>query len=177
MPDACPSQIALPFAGGDERAYSDSRPDGRLSRLARCLSRWRERQRVRSALALADAPTLVLDLHGADGQHRPVLAEKPNRVIIAADSVAGLVALPDGAVDCIVCLRFMDGMGGRGNHLDLLHELKRVTRDTLIVSLGDDAGSQVLREFDAAGFSRLGQLDFLPFNSMRRIFVLRKLEL
>lgn len=189
MPDTSPSQIALPFAGADERAFPDSRPHGRLSRFARRLLHWRERQLVRNALALADAPTLVLDLHGVDGQHRPqyrpqylpqyrpVLAEKPNRVIIAADSAAGLVALPDGAVDCIVCLRFMDGMGGSGNRLDLLHELKRVTRDTLIVSPGDDAGGRALRAFEAAGFSLLGQLDFMPFYSVRRLLVLRKFEL
>jgi len=174
MPDTSPSQITLPFAGADERAFSAPRPHGRLSRLARGLSRWRERQLVRSALALADEPTLVLDLHDADGQYRPVLAERPNRVIVAADSAAGLVALPDGAVDSVVCLRCMDGMGGSGNRLALLHELNRVTRDTAIVSSRGDADC---REFAAAGFRILGQLDFLPFNSTRRIFVLRKFEL
>jgi hypothetical protein len=174
MPDTSPSQIVLPFAGADERAFSAPRPHGRLSRLARGLSHWRERQLVRNALALADAPTLVLDLHAADGQYRPVLAEKPNRVIVAADSAAGLVALPDGAVDCVVCLRCMDGMGGNGHRLALLHELNRVTRDTAIVSSGGDAGG---REFAAAGFRLLGQFDFLPLYSARRLFVLRKFEL
>ena len=106
-----------------------------------------------------------------------VLAEKPNRVIVAADGAAGLVALPDGAVDCVVCLRCMDGMGGSGNRLALLHELKRVTRDTAIVSLGDDAGGQAGLEFAAAGFRILGHFDFLPLHSPRRIFVLRKFEL
>lgn len=177
MPDTSPSQITLPFAGADERAFSDTRPHGRLSRIARGLSHWRKRQLIRSALALADEPTLVLDLHDADGRYRPVLAERANRVIIAADSAAGLVALPDGAFDCVVCLRCMDGMGGSGNRLDLLHELKRVTRDTLIVSLRDDAGSHVRQDFAAAGFGILGQLDFMPFNPTQRIFVLRKFEL
>jgi hypothetical protein len=174
MPDTSPSQIALPFAGADERAFSAPRPHARLSRLARGLSRWRERQLVRRALALADAPTLVLDLYAADGPYRTVLAEKPNRVIVAADSAAGLVALPDGAVDCVVCLRCMDGMGGSGNRLDLLHELNRVTRDTAIVSSGGDAGC---REFAAAGFRILGHFDFLPLHSPRRMYVLRKFEL
>jgi hypothetical protein len=174
MPDTSPSQIALPFAGRGDRAFPDPRPHGRLSRLARGLSHWRERQLVRRALALADEPTLVLDLHAADGQYRPVLAEKPNRVIVAADSAAGLVALPDGAVDCVVCLRCMDGMGGNGHRLALLHELNRVTRDTAIVSSGGDAGG---RDFAAAGFRLLGQHDFLPLYSARRLFVLRKFEL
>ena len=174
MPDTSPSQVTLPFAGADERAFSAPRPHGRLSRLARRLSRWRERQLVRSALALADEPTLVLDLHAADGQYRPVLAERPNRVIIAADSAAGLVALPDGAVDCVVCLRCMDGMGGNGHRLALLHELNRVTRDTAIVSSGGDAGC---RDFAAAGFRILGHFDFLPLCSPRRMYVLRKFEL
>lgn len=178
MPDTSPSQITLPFAGADEHAFSAPRPHARLSRLGRGLAHWRERQLVRSALALADEPTLVLalvlDLHAADGQYRPVLAERPNRVIIAADSAAGLVALPDGAVDCIVCLRCMDGMGGNGHRLALLHELNRVTRDTAIVSSRSDAGC---RDFAAAGFRILGHFDFLPLCSPRRIFVLRKFEL
>ena len=154
MPDTSPSQISLPFAGADKRAFSAPRPHARLSRLARSLSRWRERQLVRRALALADAPTLVLDLHAADGQYRPVLAEKPNRVIVTAGSA--------------------DGMGGGGHRLALLHELKRVTRDTAIVSSGGDAGG---RDFAAAGFRILGQLDFLPLCSPRRLYVLRKFEL
>ena len=174
MPDTSPSQIALPFAGADERAFSAPRPQERLSRLARGLSRWRERQLVRRALALADEPTLVLDLHAVDGPYRPVLAEKPNRVILAADSAAGLVALSDGAVDCVVCLRCLDGMGGSGHRLDLLHELNRVTRDTAIVSSRGDTGCH---EFSAAGFRLLGNFDFLPLHSPRRLFVLRKFEL
>lgn len=177
MPDTSPSPIALPFAGRDDRAFPDTRPRGRLSRLARGLSHWRERQLIRSALALADEPTLVLDLHGADGQYRPVLAEKPNRVIIAANSAAGLIALPDGAVDCVVCMRPLDGMGGSGNHLDLLHELSRVTRDTVILSLKNDDGGQVRQAFAAAGFRVLGHFNFLPLDSMRRIVALRTFEL
>ena len=39
----------VPFAGGDERAYSDSRPDGRLSRLARCQCQARMSQPACSA--------------------------------------------------------------------------------------------------------------------------------
>jgi len=171
MPDTSPSQITLPFAGSDERAFSAPRPHARLSRLARGLAHWHEKQLVRRALALADEPTLVLDLHAADGPYRTVLAEKPNRVILAADSAAGLVALPDGAVDCVVCLRCM---GGGGHRLDLLHELKRVTRDTAIVSSAGNAGG---REFAAAGFRSLGHFDFLPLHSPRRLFVLRKFEL
>ena len=173
MPDTSPSQISLPFAGADKRAFSAPRPHARLSRLARGLWHWRERQLVRRALALADEPTLVLDLHAADGPYRTVLAEKPNRVILAADSAAGLVTLPDGAVDCVVCLRCLDGMGG-GHRLALLHELNRVTRDTAIVSSRGDAGG---REFAAAGFRSLGNFDFLPLRSPRRLFVLRKFEL
>ncbi len=173
MPDTSPSQIILPFAGADERAFSAPRPHARLSRLARGLWHWRERQLVRRALALADEPTLVLDLHAAGGQYRPVLAERPNRVILAADSAAGLIALPDGAVDCVVCLRCLDGMGG-GHRLALLHELKRVTRDTAIVSSRGDTGCH---EFSAAGFRILGNFDFLPLHSPRRLFVLRKFEL
>jgi hypothetical protein len=68
----------------------------------------------------------------------------------------------------------MDGMGGSGHRLALLHELKRVTRDTTIVSSGGDADG---REFSAAGFRILGHFDFLPLRSPRRLFVLRKFEL
>ena len=85
---------------------------------------------------------------------------------------ARLHALIDDMGDAIV--KPLDGMGGSGHRLALLHELNRVTRDTAIVSSRGDAGG---REFAAAGFRILGQLDFLPFNSTRRLYVLRKFEL
>lgn len=54
--------------------------------LARRLSHQRDEQLARRALALAGEPGLVLDLPSGAGRFWPLLAEKPNRVIIGADN-------------------------------------------------------------------------------------------
>ena len=54
--------------------------------LARRLSHKRDEQLARGALAMAGEPGLVLDLPCGAGRFWPLLAEKPNRVIIGADN-------------------------------------------------------------------------------------------
>src|SRR3982751_6846643 len=58
--------------------------------LARRLSHKRDEQLARGALAMAGEPGLVLDLPCGAGRFWPLLAEKPNRVIIGADNSASI---------------------------------------------------------------------------------------
>lgn len=165
------------------------------------LSRWREAQLIRRALKLAGTPSLVLDL-SPEASFWPLLAEHDNRVILAAgpsleqlDAVlarqpAALAArvrglqgsaeslpLPDNAVDCILGMGLLP-YGAQAPELrTLLGELRRVTRDTLILSLPADRfalGSTIERELILAGFDIVGRYGFLPCYSTLWIYVLRK---
>lgn len=133
------------------------------SRLARRLSRWRDEQLARKALALAGAPTLVLDLPCGAGRFWPLLAEHPSRVIIGADDSAALldvaraayppslidrvrtlrtsasdICLPDRSVDCIFSMRLAQRLSDTTQRLAILREFHRVARDTVILSLPVD---------------------------------------
>jgi ubiquinone/menaquinone biosynthesis C-methylase UbiE len=130
---------------------------------ARRLSHWRDEQLARKALVLAGDPTVVLDLPCGAGRFWPLLAEKANRVIIAADNsedmlqTARALQLPDvvkrvrtlqtsafaidmadNAVDSIFCMSFLHHMGDAEHRLSLLKQLSRVTRETVIISLWVD---------------------------------------
>ena len=59
--------------------------------LARRLSHLRDEQLARKALSVAGEPGLVLDLPCGAGRFWPLLAEKPNRVIIGADNSADMI--------------------------------------------------------------------------------------
>ena len=60
--------------------------------LGRRLSHLRDEQLARKALALVGEPGLVLDLPCGAGRFWPLLAEKPNRVIIGAHVLCSLCA-------------------------------------------------------------------------------------
>lgn len=131
--------------------------------LSRRLSQRRDEQLGRKALSRAGDPGLILDLPCGSGRFWPMLGEKPNRVIIAADgSVASIEAacalqpadvaarirplqttafaidLPDNAVDSIFSMRMLHRIGDGAQRLKMLKEFHRVTRETLIVSLWID---------------------------------------
>ena len=131
--------------------------------LSRRLSHKRDEQLARRALALAGEPGLVLDLPCGAGRFWPLLAQKPNRVIIGADNSAAMlevakqaqpaevvkrvqplqtsafdIALPDNAVDSIFCMRLLHHIGESAHRLALLREFQRVTRDSVIISLWVD---------------------------------------
>lgn len=131
--------------------------------LARTLSHRRDEQLARRALALAGEPGLVMDLPCGAGRFWPLLAEKPNRVIIGADNSADMVAMacksqspevvqrvrplqtsafaidmPDNAVDSIFCMRLLHHVGEPQHRATLLKEFHRVTRDSVIISLWVD---------------------------------------
>ena len=131
--------------------------------LGRRLSHWRDEQVGRKALALAGDPGLVLDLPCGAGHFWPMLAEKPNRVIIGADNSESMIktalrgqpaevvkrvqplhtsafdiALPDNSVDSIFCMRLLHHIGEAEHRRVILREFERVTRDSVIVSLWVD---------------------------------------
>ena len=131
--------------------------------LARRLSDWRDQQLARQALQIAGNPGVVLDLPCGAGRFWSLLAEQPERVILAADNSphmlevarrcqpeelvsrvkmfqtsAFAIDLDDGAVDCVFSMRLLHHIAEPEHRLAMLREFHRVTRDTLIVSLWVD---------------------------------------
>ncbi|MBP8029869.1 MAG: class I SAM-dependent methyltransferase [Pseudomonadales bacterium] len=114
------------------------------------------------------------------------------------------INLPDQSVDSIFCMRLIHHVGDPAHRAKMLREFHRVTRDTVIISLWVDGNykawrrqkleakraarrketgyqnrfvlpaGQVESEFEQAGFSVVGSLDFIPFYAMWRVYVLRK---
>ena len=121
----------------------------------------------RVILAAADSPALL----DARLQRHPLPLRERIRVLQAS---AFAVSLPDGAVDCVFCLRPLDGNSRR---TAFLRELHRVTRDTVILAIRAENFGSFQRDFTAAGFRLLGRSDFLPLFSSGQIAVLRKIEL
>lgn len=154
-PRPCGSEPAAPCPAGPRTGFG-----GRLSR-------WREEQLARRALKQAGDPNLILDLPCGAGRFWPLLAEHPNRVILAADHSADMLAaalasqpaevaarvkafqtsafaidLHDNAVDSIFCMRLLRRIADPEQRLAMLREFHRVTRDTLIVALFVDGNYQ-----------------------------------
>ena len=138
--------------------------------LARRMSHKRDEQLARRALALAGEPGLVLDLPCGAGRFWPLLAEKPNRVIIGADNSEAMIAtacaaqppevvarvrplqtsafaidLPDNAVDSIFCMRLFHHIGEAAHRKTILSEFQRVSRDSVILSLWVDGNFKAWR--------------------------------
>jgi SAM-dependent methyltransferase len=131
--------------------------------LSRRLSHKRDEQLARGALAMAGEPGLVLDLPCGAGRFWPLLAEKPNRVIIGADNSESMlkvamasqpadvvkrvrplqtsafdIDLPDNSVDSIFCMRLLHHIGDPAHRVAILREFQRVTRDSVVLSLWVD---------------------------------------
>ncbi|MFJ3075728.1 MULTISPECIES: class I SAM-dependent methyltransferase [Pseudomonas] len=138
--------------------------------LARRLSHSRDEQLARRALALAGEPGLVLDLPCGAGRFWPLLAEKPNRVIIGADNSEAMIEtacaaqppevvarvrplqtsafaidLPDNSVDSIFCMRLFHHIGEAAHRKTILSEFQRVSRDSVILSLWVDGNFKAWR--------------------------------
>ena len=148
---------------GHSEQYLERHQEGWGRRLSRRLSLWRDEQVARHALSLADDPGLVLDLPCGAGRFWPVLAEEPNRMILAAATSADMLAaarasqsadvvarvesfvtsasaidLGANAVDCIFCIRLLHHIQSAESRRVILREFHRVTRDTVILSLWVD---------------------------------------
>lgn len=110
------------------------------------------------------------------------------------------IDLPPAAVDCVFCMRLLHHVAEPAHRLAMLREFRRVTGDSLIVSLWVDGNYKVWKrrrlerkrsaqdnrnrfvipravieaEFAEAGFRVQGHYDFLPGYAMWRVYVLRK---
>jgi len=127
------------------------------------LSTWRELAIARKALALAGDPRVVLDLPCGAGRFWPLLAEKPDRRIFAADCSEEMLqvarqmqppelvervesfqcsafetGLEDGSVDSIFCMRLLHHIPEFSHRVAMLREFHRVTRATVCISLWVD---------------------------------------
>lgn len=140
------------------------------SGLSRRLSNWRDMQMARKALELAGEPGLVLDLPCGAGRFWPLLAEKQNRAIMAADNSESMLrtaakgqpmdivqrielrqmsafdtGLSDNGVDSIFCMRLLHHIGDAEHRRAILAEFHRVTRETVIISLWVDGNFKAWR--------------------------------
>lgn len=157
------SPIELEFSRKYDRDHAQEYLHKHRDGLARRLSHWRDVQVARRALKLADEPNLVLDLPCGAGRFWPLLCERPNRVILAADNSADMLAtareaqapavvarvnsfqtsafaidLGANTVDCVFCIRLLHHIESSAHRLAILREFHRVSRDTVIVSLWVD---------------------------------------
>ncbi|MDX1374719.1 MAG: class I SAM-dependent methyltransferase [Burkholderiales bacterium] len=227
MSEKPPVELAFSqkYDDAHSRRYLAKHRDG----LARRLSNWRDQRMARNALRAAGDPLVVLDLPCGAGRFWQMLAEKPGREILAADnspsmievatrsqppavvarvrafqSSAFAIDLPDESVDCVFCMRLMHHVADPRHRLALLREFRRVTRQTLIVSLWVDGNLQawrrrrlearrarqgrtarnanrfvveratIEREFAQAGFRIVAREDLLRAYSMWRVYTLKK---
>ncbi|WAJ35567.1 class I SAM-dependent methyltransferase [Pseudomonas sp. GOM7] len=158
-----PSPIELEFSRKYDLDHAQQYLHKHQDGLARRLSHWRDIQVARRALKLAEQPNLVLDLPCGAGRFWPMLCEQQNRVILAADNSADMLAtaraaqarevvarvnsfrtsafaidLGANAVDCIFCIRLLHHIESSEHRLAILREFHRVSRDSVIVSLWVD---------------------------------------
>lgn len=138
--------------------------------LGRRISDWREKRMAHRALKLAGDPKSVLDLPCGARRFWALLAEDPNRELLAADYSEGMlqaalkfqpqelsrrfrlfqtsafdIDLADEAVDNIFCMRLLHHIEKAGDRLRILQEFHRVTRDTVCISLWVDGNYQARR--------------------------------
>ncbi|MDF9616517.1 class I SAM-dependent methyltransferase [Pseudomonas entomophila] len=164
------SPIKLEFSDKYDRDHAQEYFRKHQAGLARRLSHQRDEQLARRALTLAGEPGLVLDLPCGAGRFWPLLAEKPNRVIIGADNSAAMIEtacaaqppevvarvrplqtsafaidLPDNSVDSIFCMRLFHHIGDPVHRQTILSEFQRVSRDSVILSLWVDGNFKAWR--------------------------------
>ena len=162
--------VDLEFSRKYDRKHAEAYYRKHREGIARRWSHSREEQVARQALLLAGQPRLVLDLPCGAGRFWPLLLEKQDRQVIAADYSAGMlevaqgsqpgfmdqrvcclqtsafsIDLPDAAVDSIFCMRLVHHVGKAEDRMVLLNEFHRVCRDTVIISLWVDGNYKAWR--------------------------------
>jgi SAM-dependent methyltransferase len=130
-----------------------------------------EHRMAERALALAGNPASVLDLPCGTGRFWSMLAEDPKRELLAADYSAcharsrekgarpgrgqgasvccnarpSRSRLPNNSVDCIFSIRLMHHIGESANRIAMLKEFRRVSRDSVVLSLWVDGNYKAWR--------------------------------
>jgi ubiquinone/menaquinone biosynthesis C-methylase UbiE len=190
----------------------------------RRLSNFWEQHRAQTALTIAGDPKSVLDLPCGTGRFWESLARMPDRFLVAADYSQDMINtalssrpihiaerfhvfrtsafdidLPDAMVDCVFSMRLLHHIKDREARSKILSEFRRVSRDTVCVSLWVDGNvhaiarhiktrhrdtrdytryvfspEEIEREFSQSGFDIRGHVDFVPAVSMWRTYVLKR---
>lgn len=165
-----PAPIELEFSRKYDRQHAQQYFHKHRAGLMRRLSDWREQQIARAALALAGDPASVLDLPCGAGRFWPMLAERAERRILAADNSADMIVvaratqapeivarvetfqtsafaieLADGAVDCVFSMRLLHHVAEPAHRLAMLREFHRVSRQTVVLSLWVDGNFKAWR--------------------------------
>jgi len=134
------------------------------------LSNWRELSIARKALNSVGVSRNILDLPCGAGRFWPILTEKKDRNIIAADSSIDMlkvasnhcsqtmqsqiellhtsaynINLASNSVDTIFCMRLIHHIGDLENRRKILQEFHRVTRQNVILSLWVDGNIKARR--------------------------------
>ncbi|MBM4181497.1 MAG: class I SAM-dependent methyltransferase [Betaproteobacteria bacterium] len=155
--------IELEFSRKYDHAHSARYYRKHRDGLARRLSHAWDTRLARKALVLAGNPGRVLDLPCGAGRFWPLLAEREDREILAADNSSDMIGialaqqpahivsrvrtfrtsafaieLPDRSVDSIFCMRLLHHVRDSAHRLAMLREFHRVTEDSVIVSLWVD---------------------------------------
>lgn len=195
----------------------------------RRLSTWREVGMARKALVMAGRPKSVLDLPCGTGRFWEMLAEEKGRKIYVADNSQAMIdtgmefrpkavteriektfqcsafdtGLPDNFVECVFSIRLMHHIEHSGDRVQMLKEFRRISSDTVIVSLWVDGNyrahthaknelkkervrgknfardrfvfkrEDIERDFREAGLEIVGHVDFLKYWEKWRAYVLR----
>ncbi len=110
------------------------------------------------------------------------------------------LSVDDDFVESVLCIRLIHHMGDEHDRLKLLKELRRVTSSTIIISLWVDGNFEAIKrkkkeakkkyeryqnrflisvkkiedEFNQSGLKVEHRIDFIPYYSMWRTYVLRK---
>ena len=171
MENSCsPEAVHLEFSDKYDHDHAQHYFKKHREGLSHQLTTWRELGIARRALALAGDPQVVLDLPCGAGRFWPLLAEKPQRRILAADNSEEMIrvaremqppelvervecfqcsafetGLDDNSVDNILCMRLLHHILDPSHRLQMLREFHRVTRETVCVSLWVDGNHKAHR--------------------------------
>lgn len=207
--------------------YPETRADGYRQHHAKDLrtrlTTWRERDILKRAMLAAGPRNTILDLPCGTGRFWPVFESLGVSRLIAADVSAGMLSVAGQAppriadfsirqldllnleleadsVDLVSCMRFIHHLSFEEDRMQVLTNLRRVTRSHVVLSLWTDGNlqswrrgqrpldthrgygrricrpaSEIETEFSRAGFVIEGHWDVWPRLAMWRFYLLNKL--
>jgi ubiquinone/menaquinone biosynthesis C-methylase UbiE len=162
--------VSLEFSDKYDRVHAHRYFEKHQSTWSRRLSHWRENQICRKALQIAGEPDSVLDLPCGAGRFWPLLVERQERRVLAADNSPDMIAiarehqaadvsrrvdafqtsafaidLPDNAVETVFSIRLLHHVEQSEHRLAILREFARVARSSVILSLWVDGNYKAWR--------------------------------